>query len=134
MKKRVVLTFPKQTIEEPITYHLIRDYDLMVNILSAKVNPNEEGRMVIELSGRNKRMNNGIEYLKGLGVTIQSLVQDVTWDEQKCIHCTACISLCPSHALSVDRSQMLVSFNPDRCIVCGLCLKACPYHAIEIQF
>ncbi|OIP43043.1 hypothetical protein AUJ95_01040 [Candidatus Desantisbacteria bacterium CG2_30_40_21] len=134
MKKRVVLTFPKQTIEEPITYHLIRDYDLMVNILSAKVNPNEEGRMVIELSGRNKRMNNGIEYLKGLGVTIQSLAQDVTWDEQKCIHCTACISLCPSHALSVDRSQMLVSFNPDRCIVCGLCLKACPYHAIEIQF
>jgi len=134
MKKRVVLTFPKQTIEEPITYHLIRDYDLMVNILSAKVNPNEEGRMVIELSGRNKRMNNGIEYLKGLGVTIQSLAQDVTWDEQKCIHCTACISLCPSHALSVDRSQMLVSFNPDCCIVCGLCLKACPYHAIEIQF
>ena len=134
MKKRVVLTFPKQTIEEPITYHLIRDYDLMVNILSAKVNPNEEGRMVIELSGRNKRRNNGIEYLKGLGVTIQSLAQDVTWDEQKCIHCTACISLCPSHALSVDRSQMLVSFNPDRCIVCGLCLKACPYHAIEIQF
>jgi len=134
MKKRVVLTFPKQTIEEPITYHLIRDYDLMVNILSAKVNPNEEGRMVIELIGRNERMNNGIEYLKGLGVTIQSLAQDVTWDEQKCIHCTACISLCPSHALSVDRSQMLVSFNPDRCIVCGLCLKACPYHAIEIQF
>ncbi|MBI4753685.1 4Fe-4S binding protein [Candidatus Desantisbacteria bacterium] len=90
--------------------------------------------MVIELSGQNERLNNGIEYLKGLGVAIQSLAQDVKWDEQKCIHCTACISLCPSHALSVDRSQMLVSFNPDRCIVCGLCLKACPYHAIEIQF
>ncbi|MFH1096689.1 MAG: NIL domain-containing protein [Candidatus Desantisbacteria bacterium] len=134
MKKRVVLTFPKQTIEEPITYHLIRDYDLMVNILSAKVNPNEEGRMVIELIGQNERLNNGIEYLKGLGVAIQPLAQDVTWDEQKCIHCTACIPLCPSHALSVDRSQMLVSFNSDRCIVCGLCLQACPYHAIEIQF
>ena len=134
MKKRVVLTFPKESIEEPITYHLIRDYDLMVNILSAKVAPNEEGRMVIELSGQKEMLHNGIEYLKGLGVTTQSLAQDVIWDEQKCIHCTACIPLCPSHALSVDRTQMLVSFNSDRCIVCGLCLKTCPYHAIEIRF
>jgi Fe-S-cluster-containing dehydrogenase component len=134
MKKRVVFTFPKESIEEPITYHLIRDYDLMVNILSAKVDPNEEGRMVVELSGQKEMLNNGMEYLKGLGVTTQALAQDVKWDEQRCIHCTACIPLCPSHALSVDRIRMLVSFNSDRCIVCGLCLKACPYHAIEIRF
>ncbi|MBI4777832.1 4Fe-4S binding protein [Candidatus Desantisbacteria bacterium] len=134
MKKRVVLTFPKESIEEPITYHLIRDYSLMVNILSAKVDPNEEGRMVIELSGQKEMLDNGIEYLKKLGVTTQALAQDVTWDKQRCIHCTACIPLCPSHALSVDRIKMLVSFNSDRCIVCGLCLKACPYHAMEIRF
>ncbi|MDI6780659.1 MAG: 4Fe-4S binding protein [bacterium] len=134
MKKRVVLTFPKESIEEPITYHLIRDYELMVNILSAKVSPNEEGKMVVEISGQKEMLHNGIDYLKKLGVTSEALAQDVIWDEQRCIHCTACIPLCPSHALSVDRSKMLVSFNSDRCIVCGLCLKACPYHAIEIRF
>lgn len=134
VKKRVVLTFPKETIEEPITYHLIKDYDLMVNILSAKVNLNEEGRLVVEISGQRERLNKGIDYLKSLGVIIQPLAQEVRWDEQRCIHCTACIPLCPSSALTIDRKEMRVSFKTDRCIVCGLCLKACPYQAIEILF
>ncbi len=133
-KKRVVLTFPKETVEQPITYHLIKDYDLMVNILSAKVNPNEEGRLVVEISGQKQRLNSGMDYLKGLGVAIQPLAQDVRWDEQRCTHCTACLPICPSHALSVNRAEMRVSFDSEYCIVCGLCLKACPYQAVEILF
>lgn len=133
-KKRVILTFPRQSVEEPITYHLVKDYNLMVNILSAKVSPNEEGRMVVEISGEKGKLSSGIDYLKRLGVGIQPLAQDVNWNEERCTHCTACIPLCPSHALELDRLEMKVSFDSDRCILCGLCLKACPYKAIEILF
>lgn len=34
-KRRLVLTFPPRLVEEPITYRLIKDYDLVVNILKA---------------------------------------------------------------------------------------------------
>lgn len=134
IKKRVVLTFPKDTIEQPLTYHLIKDCNLMVNILSAKVNPNEEGRLVLEISGQKENLTKGMDYLKGLGVAIQPLAQDARWHEERCTHCTACIPLCRSQALSVDRIQMKVSFDSERCTVCGLCLKACPYQAMEILF
>ena len=134
LKKRVVLTFPKETVEQPITYHLIKDYDLMVNILSAKINPDEEGRLVIEISGQRKNLDKGMDYILGLGVTIQPLAQDVKWNKDRCTHCTACVPLCPSDALSLDRVTMKVFFDSDRCILCGLCLKACPYQAVEILF
>ncbi len=131
-KRRIVLTFPKETVNQPITYHLVKDYDLMINILRAKVSPEEEGKLVIELSGRARDIKKAITYLKDLGVSIQPLAQDIKWLEDRCVHCTACISICPSGALSVDRKEMFVSFDSEKCILCTLCIPACPFKAIEI--
>jgi hypothetical protein len=50
-KTRVVLSFPPSNVEEPVTYRLIKDYDLVVNILRASIDPGKQGRMVVELSG-----------------------------------------------------------------------------------
>ena len=133
-KKRIVLTFPPTLVGQPITYHLVKDYDLMLNILRAVVTPNEGGLLVLELSGKKKSLEDGIQYLKGLGVEVQSLANDIRWHEDKCTHCTACIPTCPTQAMSVDRNTMEVSFIKDRCIACELCIPACPFTALEIQF
>ena len=133
-KKRVVLTFPPNLIEQPIAYNLIKDYDLMVNVLRGNITPREQGRLIVEMSGSKKNIDAGMNYLSGLGVEVQSLAQDIKWHEDKCTHCTACISTCPSGALDVDREEMMVSFNKDKCIACELCIKVCPYKAVEIQF
>jgi ferredoxin len=133
-KKRVVLTFPPNLIEQPIAYNLIKDYDLMVNVLRGNITPREQGRLIVEMSGSKKNVDAGMNYLSGLGVEVQSLAQDIKWHEDKCTHCTACISTCPSGALDVDREEMLVSFDKDKCLACELCIKVCPYKAVEIQF
>ena len=44
-KKRIVLTFPPSLVSQPITYHLVKDYDLKFNIMRGVVTPDEEGRM-----------------------------------------------------------------------------------------
>jgi Fe-S-cluster-containing dehydrogenase component len=133
-KKRVVLTFPPNMIDQPITYHLVKEHDLMINILRANITPKEQGRLVIEMTGKKSALDTGMAYLSGLGVEVQSLAQDIKWHENKCIHCTACIPICPTGALNLDREEMLVSFIKDKCIACELCIKVCPYKAIEIQF
>jgi len=133
-KKRVVLNFPPHLIDQAVTYRLIKDYDLMINILRARITPKEQGRLVIEITGRRPSLDAGITYLKELGVEIQPLAQDVKWAEERCTHCTACISVCPTKALDVDRKSMVVSFNRDKCIACELCLPVCPYQAMEILF
>jgi Fe-S-cluster-containing dehydrogenase component len=133
-KKRVVLTFPPGLIDQPIAYHLIKEYDLMVNILRGNITPKEQGRLIVEMSGKKRDVAAGMAYLSGLGIEMQSLAQDIKWHEKKCNHCTACIPICPSGALNVDRERMIVSFIKDKCIACELCISACPYKAIEIQF
>ena len=133
-KKKVVLTFPYKLINQPITYHLIKTYDLEVNILRARINPREEGRLMIEISGEEESLEKGMNYLKELGVEVQSLAQDIRWLDERCTHCTICIPICPTEAISLDRNQMTVSFDRDKCIGCGLCVPACPYKAVEILF
>jgi len=132
--KRIVLTFPSTLVGQPITTHLVKEYDLMLNILRANVTPNEEGRMVLELTGKKKALDEGIDYLRTLGISVEPLARDIKWHSEKCTHCTACIPACPSGAMAVDRASMEVSFNKDRCIACELCISVCPFNALEIQF
>lgn len=132
--KRIVLTFPPTLVGQPITSHLVKEYDLMLNLLRANVTPNEEGRMVVELTGSKKALKGGIAYLKDLGINIESLSHDIKWHADKCTHCTACIPACPSGAMTVNRETWDVSFQKDRCIACELCISVCPFKALEIQF
>ncbi len=133
-KKRVVLNYPPHVVEQPVISKLVKDFDLTVNILRAHVTPKEEGRLVLEITGNRKSMEAGLNYIKELGVDVQPLAQDVKWYEERCTHCTACISICPPKALDVNRDKMEVFFRREKCIACGLCIQVCPYQAMEILF
>ena len=51
-------------------------------------------------------------------------------DDDKCIDCGACLSLCPTDALYFDESLRL-KFSYEKCIGCLICLDSCPRRAIE---
>jgi len=133
--KKIVLHFPKEKIDQPIIYKLIKEFDLVFNILKAKITPEEEGILVLELSGDEKNYSAGIKYLKELGVKIQPLEKDITRDEKKCTHCSACVVHCPTNALYIkDRKTMEVEFDKSKCILCDACIPVCPVHAMEIKY
>jgi L-aspartate semialdehyde sulfurtransferase ferredoxin len=132
--KRIVLHFPKRMVDEPILYRLIKDFDLEFNILKASITPEEEGLMVVELTGEQKNYDKGVQYLIDCGVRIQSLSQDVTRNEERCTSCGACVTVCPAGAFDHEPSTMIVRFNNAKCVACGLCIKACPPRAMELHF
>ncbi len=134
VSKRIVLHFPKRLVDRPIVYRLIKDYDLEFNILKASVTPQEEGLMVLELKGEREDYDEGIRYLTTTGVRIQSLSQDVIRNEERCTHCGACITICPTGAFEVDPLTRLVKFDNEKCLACGLCILACPPRAMEVHF
>lgn len=134
VSKRIVLHFPKRLVERPIVSRLVRDFDLDFNILKALITPEEEGLLVLELSGEQEEYDKGIRYLTETGVRIQSLSQDVLRNEARCTHCGACITICPSGAFELDPATRQVNFYDEKCVACGLCIKACPPRAMEVHF
>jgi ferredoxin len=132
--KRIVLRFPKRVVDRAIVCRLAKDYDLEFNILKALVTPEEEGLVILELSGEQGEYDKGIRYLTETGVRIQSLSQDVLRNEERCTHCGACVTICPSGAFELDPVTRRVAFYNEKCVACGLCIKACPPRAMEVHF
>jgi ferredoxin len=131
---RIVLHFPRAVTGEPIIYRLAKDYGLIFNILKASVSPQEEGLMVLELSGQDTDFQHGAAYLKEHGIRLQPLVQDIRKNDDRCVDCGACVGVCPTEALTLERPTMRVLFDPDKCVVCGECVPCCPVNAMELQF
>ena len=132
--KMLSLRFPKQIVNEPIVVNLVRDFDLTFNILKATVYPRKEGLMVLELSGHRKNFQRGVRYLKGLGIKVESIGQDVRRDEEICYQCGACTAVCPTGALFIKRPEMEVIFDREKCSACELCVSACLARAMEVRF
>jgi ferredoxin len=132
--KTVSLRFPKRTVNEPIVVNLVKRFDLTFNILKATVYPRKEGFMVIELSGHRKNYQEGIRYLKGLGIKVESIGHDISRNDDICFQCGACTAVCPTNALFIKRPEMEVVFDKDKCSACELCILACPAQAMSASF
>ncbi len=128
--KNVLLIFNKSIMYKPIIYRLARDFDILFNVLEAKIFPKLEGRLILQLKGPADKIEESMQYLRDEGVQLEVLVDRITRDEQKCVHCGACTSVCRVDALEIDRETMEVRFHPDLCVACGLCKLACPVKAM----
>jgi ferredoxin len=134
VKKRMVLHFPADTVNEPITYTLIKEYDVLVNILNADITHGKEGNLLVEMSGNGAQVDEALVYLEDKHVEISPVVKTILFKQDRCIHCGACSSVCFPGALSMEESSRKLLFNPEACVACELCIKACPLQLFELNF
>lgn len=130
---KALLTFEPNDIGKPVTYHLVKDYGLWVNILHAEIAATRTGRLVLDLDGDDASLERAMAFLAEQRVTVQLLNGSVTVSEEKCVHCGACTSVCPSGALSIAGPDWLLRLERDKCYICQLCVKACPVRAIDVS-
>ncbi len=132
-KKRLVLTFPENIVTKPITYQLVKKYDLKFNILRAEITADIEGKILLEIEGTKEKVDEGIRFLENEGITIQDAAKDILIDKEACINCGVCPSLCITNALEMDQVSYKLNFYKDKCILCGFCQNSCPVNAIMLK-
>ena len=133
IKKRFVLSFPPESGDKPLSYHLVKEYDIRINILKAEVYPGKRGSLLLELHGKASNIEKGIDYLQSHHVSCEPLDKCISHQEEKCIHCGNCTAVCFAGALTMDENWQL-QFDKSKCVVCELCVTACPLKLFKIDF
>jgi len=133
IRKIVYLKFPPERSGRPMLCNLARLFDLTFNILQASIGLRAEGRMTLELTGSEASYRKGVDYLKEQGINVEPVAQKISRNEDSCINCGLCTSLCPTQALHLNLETREVGFNSELCTACGMCTKVCPVKAMDVQ-
>ena len=133
--KKIYLYFPKSETEKPIVYRLVKDFNLIINIFRAKVTPEEEGYLSLDVTGEVEDIERAFAYISTLELVIHAGNKGLHWDENRCIHCGACVVHCPTGALAFSNDKTrAIQFSEDLCVECHACIGACPYGACTASF
>ncbi len=94
-RRRLDLRFPPNRATRPVTYHLVKDYDLTPNILRAHIEPGQQGRMLVEVTGKKEDIDAAVAFLGKEGIrsrprrATSSSTRSGAW-------CAACAPPCAS--------------------------------------
>ncbi|MDP2839780.1 MAG: 4Fe-4S binding protein [Syntrophales bacterium] len=133
--KKLMFYFPKCVCDKPIIYHLVKDYHLIVNVYRAKVTPEEEGYLVLDVTGTEEAIQRAIDFVKTFDVTVNYSGKGVVRDEERCSHCGYCVPYCPPRALKIEDSDTRkIAYKESECIECLACIRICPFGACTSAF
>ena len=73
---RIRFTFMGTLIKEPVIYQLGRKFDIVTNIRRADVQDNL-GWVILELEGKDEDIDQGLDWVRSLGVRVDPVLSDV---------------------------------------------------------
>jgi len=114
-------------VRKPIVSSVILETRALINIERAKVDA-VSGEIVIDVAP--ERCNEVKAAFEEKGVKVVLLEMPVIKDEYECIHCGACISICPTGTFHFEGSEVVA--DAGKCVQCGTCVTACPQRALKL--
>lgn len=130
---KVILHIPAREVNSPVICRMSHEHDVTFSILKAEVTEDEDGLMILELTGKRSQVKKAIAYLRESGIGVERLSARTVVSKKKCTHCGACVAHCPTDALTTNEDHVL-SFKRSECIACGLCEDVCPFGAIAMSY
>ncbi|MFO7736005.1 MAG: 4Fe-4S binding protein [bacterium] len=134
MKSRLALNFSTEVAGSPLTFSLVKEFGLSINILKAEIFPGRGGELLIEVEGYENDISEGVGFLENEGVKVEGIEKRIRFRENECVNCGTCTAVCFSNALTIEEPDWKLEFDYTKCIACGLCVKACPLKLFEISF
>lgn len=125
---KLLLRFNADIIRRPIIAETVLETGAKMEIERARVE-GSVGEIVVNVPEDNCR--EVVNILKGKNVDVTRLDVPITRDYENCIHCGACVSVCPVDAISYE-DDWRVRFSESRCVQCGTCVNACPVRVIKL--
>ena len=74
VEQKVRLIYPKHLLDQPLIYRLIRQFDLLTNIIEARLSA-EEDWLVLAVRGEHERVQQGLAWMAEQGVQVEILAE-----------------------------------------------------------
>lgn len=126
---KLQVSFSRKKVSEPIIARVVRDTGVLINVERARIEPSE-GKVLIDVPDESVKLV--CEKMRALGATVEVLEHAVMHDDEECVDCGACISVCPQEVFSFDEGWAL-TLDQAKCVLCGRCVQACPHGALTVQ-
>jgi ferredoxin len=114
-------------VRQPLIASVILETSALINIERASIDA-VSGEIVLEVSPEKCREVK--EAFERRGVEVALLEIPVIRDEEGCVHCGACISVCPTSTFRFEDWRVVAESG--RCIQCGACISGCPRRALKL--
>jgi ferredoxin len=127
MKIRIIIN--RDIVTKPILAEAILETGIPLNIAQAHFD-SATGEIVADIKDTEyKKIKNA---LVSRGAEVFRLDTPINWDEDECVECGACISVCPTKVFSMDKEWNL-KVDTTKCIQCGTCIEMCPHDALSLD-
>jgi len=114
-------------VRQPLIASVILETKALVNIERASIDA-VSGEIVLEVPV--DKCQELIAAFERRGVEVVLLENPVVRDENECVHCGACVSICPTGTFRFDDWRVVA--DSGKCIQCGACIVACPQRALNL--
>jgi ferredoxin len=127
MKIRIIIN--QDIVTRPILAEAILETGIPLNIAQAHFD-STAGEIVADIKDTEYKMIK--QALVSRGAEVRKLDTPINWDEDECVECGACVSVCPTKVFSMDKEWNLV-VDTTKCIQCGTCIEMCPHDALSLD-
>lgn len=131
MTKKFLLKYSTERADKPIFASVIRKTDAPINILHADLST-RGGEILVAIDAPGEKVKETVELFEGQGIEVEEIKRVIQLDEESCIDCGACVSLCPTEALLLTEDYSL-KLDEDKCVYCEACVPACPVRALKVR-
>ena len=132
MTDKILLEYTTEKAEEPVISSIIRKTDTAINILHADLTP-KGGEIFVSIDSSKEKFEEIVNLFEDSGVQVTEVKEGMKLDEEKCIECGACISICPTEALNLSDEDYSIELDEEKCIYCRACIPVCPVDALSIE-
>lgn len=126
---KMLLRFDHQIIKKPLIADVVLETGVLVNINKATIDVTG-GELIINVPDKDAKKV--IKSFKSRGVEVTTLEKPIIRTDEECVHCGACISVCPTNVFKYEADDS-ISLDYKECIQCGACITACPHNALKLS-
>ncbi len=126
---KIRINISSDVVGQPIVAESIIETGTLLNISQAHFD-STRGEIVADVAD-----DEFIRIKKALtnrGAEVVVLDTPIIHDEEECVDCGACISICPVNVFSFD-DEWELQVDKEKCIQCGTCIQMCPHDALTLE-